>query len=91
MQRQADEIQGIAKVAEAQVQSSQRVVEVMRLISQATQSSSIVTQDIATQVQGQGQLIFRLRTSVEAFRVGDAQREALQQERYAVPSGKLYE
>lgn len=73
VQRQAGELQEMAKVATAQGQSSQKVVAVMQRVSQATLSSSRVTQDVLRQVNKQSQLILQLYTSVEAFKVGHEQ------------------
>jgi methyl-accepting chemotaxis protein len=87
VQRQADEIEAMAKVAGTQVQSSQRVVAVMQRVSQATQHSSIVTESVSTQVKRQGQLLVQLHSSVEAFRVSNEQQHASGHARYVIGSG----
>lgn len=87
VQRQADEIQEITKIAAIQVQSSQKVVTVMQRVSQATQHSSMVTESVSTQVKRQGQLLVQLHSSVEAFKVRNEQQHASELVRYVIGSG----
>ncbi len=77
VQRQADEIQEMATIAGAQVQSVQRVDLVMHQVGQATQQSSHVIEVVSQLVQRQAHLVLQLRTSVEAFKVSDEQNHAL--------------
>ncbi len=88
VQRQADEIQEMATIARAQVQSVQRVDQVMHQVSQATRQSSHVTEVVSYPVQRQAHLVLQLRTSVEAFRVHDEQNYAPGPGRSVVGSGR---
>jgi methyl-accepting chemotaxis protein len=89
VQRQTDEIGEMARVAQGQVQSSQKVVEMMHGISISTRQSGNVIQAIGQQVQHQGLLLSKLHTSVERFKVSDARKQDSGSEIYSVNSGIL--
>jgi methyl-accepting chemotaxis protein len=89
VQHQTDEIQEMARVAQGQVQSSQKVVGMMQGLSLSTRQSSTVIQAIGTQIQKQGLLLSKLHASVERFKVRDVRKQDSSGESYIVNLGKL--
>lgn len=71
VERQANEIESISKMAAQQLRSSSTVVQTMHNVSLATEESSGSTRAASQDMYKLAQLVDQLRTSVAAFRVPD--------------------
>src|SRR6266700_4108635 len=69
VERQAEEIESINKMATQQLKSSSTVAQIMHSVSQDTQESSAGTRDASQNMWRLSQLVEQLRASVEAFKL----------------------